>query len=52
MLKNFQKGLVISFSVLIILAFFVSGCGKKAPPKPPKKGKNLTFSQQLKHGSG
>jgi len=52
MLKNFKKSLVISFSVLIILVFFVSGCGIKGPPKPPKQGKNLTFSQQPKHDSG
>jgi predicted small lipoprotein YifL len=49
MLKNFQKSFIVRFSFLIMLAFFFSGCGKKGPPKPPKKEKLHTASQQLKH---
>jgi hypothetical protein len=49
MLRKNRKHSGLSLSILIILAFFVAGCGKKAPPKPPIKGKIHTFSQQLIH---
>jgi predicted small lipoprotein YifL len=31
----FKKGLVLMCFVAILLAPFISGCGKKGPPKPP-----------------
>jgi len=35
MKKFFKKSLVLICSVAILLGPVVSGCGKKAPPKPP-----------------
>jgi len=35
MKKFFKKSLVLMCSVAILLGPVVSGCGKKAPPKPP-----------------
>jgi hypothetical protein len=37
MKKYFKKGLVLLCCVAILLATFLSACGKKAPPKPPVK---------------
>jgi hypothetical protein len=37
MKKIFKKGLVLICFVAILLAPFISACGKKAPPKPPTK---------------
>jgi len=35
MKKIFKKSLVLMCGVAILLAPFISACGKKAPPKPP-----------------
>ena len=37
--KNFNAHLISQFSILIICALFLSGCGKKAPPVPPRQVK-------------
>ena len=39
MLNNFKKGLILHFSIVILLIFFCSGCGRKGPPVPPSKEK-------------
>jgi len=39
MFKNFKKGLIFTISIVILLIFFCSGCGRKAPPRPPGKEK-------------
>lgn len=39
MLNNFKKGLILHFSIVILLIFFCSGCGRKGPPRPPSKEK-------------
>ena len=33
--KGFGRGLVAIFSILLCIAIFSLGCGKKAPPVPP-----------------
>jgi len=33
--KKKKKRLILQFSIVILLAFFYSGCGIKAPPRPP-----------------
>jgi hypothetical protein len=40
--KNFNKHLVVPFLMLIFFALLVLGCGKKAPPVPPREAKPLT----------
>jgi len=35
MKKILKKGLVLICFVAILLAPFISACGKKAPPRPP-----------------
>jgi predicted small lipoprotein YifL len=35
MKKKCKKGLVLMCVVAILMAPFISACGKKAPPKPP-----------------
>ena len=35
MKKIFKKGLVLMCVAVILMAPFISACGKKAPPKPP-----------------
>jgi predicted small lipoprotein YifL len=35
MKKICKKGLVLMCVVVILMAPFISACGKKAPPKPP-----------------
>ena len=37
MKKIIKKGLVLICFVAILLAPFISACGKKAPPRPPAK---------------
>ena len=39
MLSNIKKDLILNFSIVILLIFFCSGCGRKAPPRPPSKEK-------------
>ncbi len=39
MLNNLKKVLILHFSILILLIFVFSGCGRKAPPRPPSKEK-------------
>ncbi len=39
MLNNFKKGLILHFSIVILLIFFCSGCGRKGAPRPPSKEK-------------
>jgi predicted small lipoprotein YifL len=39
MLNNLKKGLILHFSIVILLIFFCSGCGRKGPPRPPGKEK-------------
>lgn len=36
-LKCFEKKLYISIPILIVFAFFLHGCGKKAPPVYPRQ---------------
>ena len=40
--KNFYKHLVVPFLMLIFFALLVLGCGKKAPPVPPRESKLQT----------
>jgi predicted small lipoprotein YifL len=35
MKKFFKKGFVLICFVAVLLAPFISACGKKAPPRPP-----------------
>ena len=35
--RDFSKSLLLQSSVLIIFALFLSGCGRKAPPIPPRQ---------------
>ena len=37
--KNFNTHLILPFSILIIFVLLVLGCGKKAPPVPPRQAK-------------
>jgi len=37
MFKRIDIGLMLRFSILAALAFFLSGCGRKAPPAPPRR---------------
>jgi len=39
MLNNIKKGLILYFSIVILLIFFCTGCGRKGPPRPPSKEK-------------
>ena len=39
MLKKIKRGLILQLSFIILLALFFGGCGKKAPPRPPRKEK-------------
>jgi predicted small lipoprotein YifL len=45
MTKMFKKSLVLICSVVVLLALFLSGCGKKGPPRPPVKE---TVDQHIK----
>ena len=38
--KNFTKHLVVPFLILIFFALLILGCGKKAPPVPPRESKS------------
>jgi hypothetical protein len=40
--KNFNKYFIVPFSVFIVFVLLVFGCGKKAPPIPPREAKPLT----------
>lgn len=33
--KNFSKSMITIFSILLCIAVFSTGCGRKAPPVPP-----------------
>jgi len=35
--KGFGRGLIAIFSILLCIAVFPTGCGRKAPPVPPGK---------------
>ena len=35
--NNFTRHVILQFSILIIASFFLTGCGKKAPPVPPRQ---------------
>jgi len=48
MTKMFKKSLVLICSVVVPLALFLSGCGKKGPPRPPVKE---TVDQHIKGDS-
>jgi predicted small lipoprotein YifL len=49
MKKYFKKGLVLLCCFSILLATFLSACGKKAPPKPPvKKSENQKIEKKNK----
>jgi len=37
--KNFNTHLILHFSILITFVLLVLGCGKKAPPVPPREKK-------------
>ena len=37
--NNFTEHFIIHFSILIIAVLFLAGCGKKAPPVPPRQVK-------------
>ena len=37
--KNFNKYFIVPFSVFIVFVLLVFGCGKKAPPVPPREAK-------------
>jgi hypothetical protein len=37
--RNFDTHLILPFSILIIFVLLVLGCGKKAPPVPPRQKK-------------
>ena len=38
--KTFNTHLILQLSILSIFVLFVSGCGKKAPPVPPRQKKS------------
>jgi len=42
--KNFDTHLILPFSILIIFVLLVLGCGKKAPPVPPRQAKPPTVN--------
>jgi hypothetical protein len=42
--KNFNIHLILPFSILIIFVLLVLGCGKKAPPVPPRQAKPPTVN--------
>jgi len=42
--KNFDTYLILPFSILIIFVLLVLGCGKKAPPVPPRQAKPPTVN--------
>ena len=42
--KNFNTHLILLFSILIIFVLLVLGCGKKAPPVPPRQAKPPTVN--------
>ena len=42
--KNFNAHLILHFSILIIFVLLVLGCGKKAPPVPPRQAKPPTIN--------
>jgi len=42
--KNFNTHLILRFSILIIFVLLVLGCGKKAPPVPPRQAKPPTVN--------
>jgi hypothetical protein len=37
MKEKFKKGFVLICFIAILVAPFISACGKKAPPRPPEK---------------
>jgi hypothetical protein len=37
--NNFTRYFIVHFSILIISVLFLAGCGKKAPPVPPRQVK-------------
>ncbi len=39
MLNNIIKSMILHFSIVILLIFFCSGCGRKGSPRPPSKEK-------------
>lgn len=42
--KNFDTHLILHFSIPIIFVLLVLGCGKKAPPVPPRQAKPPTVN--------
>ncbi len=36
MFKSIHKGLILQLSILAVFAFYLSGCGRKAPPVTPR----------------
>jgi len=36
MFTNTQRGLILRLSILAVFAFYLSGCGRKAPPVAPR----------------
>ena len=42
--KNFNTHFIVHFSILIIFVLLVVGCGKKAPPVPPRQAKPPTVN--------
>jgi hypothetical protein len=42
--RNFDTHLILPFSILIIFVLLVLGCGKKAPPVPPRQAKPPTVN--------
>lgn len=42
--NNFDTHFIVRFSILIIFVLLVLGCGKKAPPVPPRQAKPPTVN--------
>jgi predicted small lipoprotein YifL len=46
--KICKKGLVLMCVAVILMAPFISACGKKAPPKPPTEKSGEQIHKKLK----
>jgi len=42
--RHFGNGLILSFSILISVAFLFFGCGRKGPPVPPRQAQPLVIN--------